>query len=242
MSTRAEKRGDKYHIKGVKHFISNAGVSDFIVVFAVTNPAAGPRGISAFVVERNTPGLTTGSPERTMGLKAGHIFEVVLDCMVPEANRIGDEGTGFKTALKVLDNGRIEIAATCIGIAEAAFAAACAWAKERQVGGEPIAEFQGVQWMLADMATQLEAARLLGLRAAARRREGVRFAKEAAMAKLFASEMAAKVTDLALQVHGGYGYLRDLPLERYVRDARIMRIYEGSSEIQRNIIARALLS
>lgn len=143
--------------------------------------------------------------------------------------------------MKVLDNGRIEIAATCVGIAEAALSAATSWAKQRIVNGAPIADFQGIQWMLADMATQLEAARLLGVNAAKVRASGGGFSQEAAMAKLFASEMAAKVTDLALQIHGGYGYTRDMPLERYARDARIMRIYEGSSEVQRNIIARTVL-
>jgi alkylation response protein AidB-like acyl-CoA dehydrogenase len=208
----------------------------------VTDPVAAHRGISAFVVDRATPGVRVGPPESTMGLKGAHIFEVALDCEVPAANRLGDEGTGYRTAMKVLDNGRIEIAATCTGIAQAALAAAVAWARERQVGGAPIAQFQGLQWMLADMATEIDAARLLGLRAARSRADGVRYAKEASMAKLFASEMVAKVTDLALQIHGGYGYSRALPLERYVRDARVMRIYEGSSEIQRNIIARALLA
>jgi alkylation response protein AidB-like acyl-CoA dehydrogenase len=242
MTTRAVARGAAYCLEGTKHFISNAGAADFLVVFAVTDPAAGHRGISAFVVDRALPGVAVGPPERTMGLRGGHAFEVRLDCEVPAGNRIGAEGSGFRTAMKVLDNGRIEIAATAIGIAEAALEAALAWARQRKVGGAPIAEFQGLQWMLADMATELEAARLLGLKAAALRAQGRRFSKEASMAKLFASEMVAKVTDLALQIHGGYGYTAALPLERYVRDARILRIYEGSSEIQRNIIARALLS
>ncbi|HEY9213605.1 MAG TPA: acyl-CoA dehydrogenase family protein, partial [Ancylobacter sp.] len=148
---------------------------------------------------------------------------------------------GFRTAMKVLDNGRVEVAATSTGIARAALDASIAWVKQREVDGGPIARFQGLQWMLADMATELEAARLLGLRAASLRAAHGRFAQEASMAKLYASEMAGRVTDKALQIHGGYGYARDLPLERYARDARIMRIYEGSSEIQRNIIARGLL-
>ena len=242
MSTRAILDGEIYRLTGVKHFISNAGAADFLVVFAVTDPAAGHRGISAFVVDGNTPGVSVGPPEPTMGLRGGHVFEVHLDCDVPVENRVGAEGTGFRTAMKVLDNGRIEIAATCTGIATAALNAALSWAKERKVGGAPIAEFQGLQWMLADMATELDAARLLGLRAARLRAMGERYSKEASMAKLFASEMVGKVADLALQIHGGYGYSANLPLERYVRDARIMRIYEGSSEIQRNIIARSILS
>lgn len=226
-----------YRIEGVKHFISNAGAADFIVVFALTDRSAGSRGVSAFLVEPAEGGVTVASNEATMGLRGGHIFEVSFDCEVPEENRIGDEGSGFRTAMKTLDNGRIEIAATSTGIAKAAHAAAVTWMKDRKVGGSPIAEFQGLQWMLADMAVDLEAARLLGLQAAERRDSGERYSREASIAKLFASEMVARVTDKALQIHGGYGYSASLPLERYVRDARIMRIYEGSSEIQRNIIA-----
>jgi butyryl-CoA dehydrogenase len=242
MTTRAERTSDGYHLKGVKHFISNGGEADFIVVFAKTDMDAGHRGISAFVVDRDTAGFSAGAAERTMGLKGGHVFELSFDCAVPEQNRIGEEGSGFRTAMKTLDNGRVEVAAMCIGIAQAALDAACRWSRERVVGGEPIATFQGLQWMLADMATELQASRLLALDAAVKRGSGERFSQEAAMAKLHASEMAARVTDAALQIHGGYGYSRDLPLERYVRDVRIMRIYEGSSEIQRNIIARNLLA
>lgn len=241
MRCSAVREGNGYHLKGVKHFISNGGIADFIVVFAVTDPAAAQRGISAFVVDRATPGLTVGQPERTMGLKGGHVFELTFDCYVPLANRIGPEGSGFRTAMKVLDNGRIEVAAMCLGIAQAALDAAIGWARQREVGGQPLSDYQGIQWMIADMATQLRAARLLTLDAATKRSEAVRFSMEASMAKLFASEAAAKVADLALQIHGGYGYVRGLPLERYVRDLRIMRIYEGSSEIQRTIIARNLL-
>ncbi len=242
MMTRADRTADGYHLKGVKHFISNGGAADFIVVFAKTDMDAGHRGISAFVVDRDTPGFSSGPAERTMGLKGGHVFELSFDCAVPEQNRIGEEGSGFRTAMKTLDNGRIEVAAMCVGIAEAALDAACRWSKDRQVGGEAIATFQGLQWMLADMATDLQASRLLALGAAAKRGRGERFSQEAAMAKLHASEMAGRVTDAALQIHGGYGYSRDMPLERYARDVRIMRIYEGSSEIQRNIIARNLLA
>jgi butyryl-CoA dehydrogenase len=241
MKTRAVRDGGGYRTEGVKHFISNAAVADFIVVFAITDPEAGHRGISAFVVDRDTPGVTAGPPEPTMGLRGGHIFELSFDCTVPEANRIGAEGSGFKTAMKVLDNGRVEVAGMSIGIAQAAFDAAVAWAKERRIGGAPLATYQGIEWMLADMATRLEAARLLALRAAELRQAGERFSKEASMAKLFASEMADHVTDRALQIHGGYGYSRGLPLERYVRDARIMRIFEGTSEVQRNIIAGHIL-
>jgi alkylation response protein AidB-like acyl-CoA dehydrogenase len=242
MMTAADKNGAAYRIKGQKHFISNAREADFIVVYAKTDRAAGARGISAFIVEPRAGGVEIGQHERTMGLKGGHVFEVLLDCIVPEENRLGAEGSGFRTALKVLDAGRLDIAACCVGIAEAAFAAACEWAKSRHVGGAPIAELQGIQWMIADMATDIAAARGLGRAAAAKRAAGQRYSLESSMAKLFASEMAGRVTDRALQIHGGYGYTRDFPLERYARDARIMRIYEGSSEIQRNIIARNMLA
>jgi alkylation response protein AidB-like acyl-CoA dehydrogenase len=242
MMTAADKNGSAYRIKGQKHFISNAREADFIVVYAKTDRAAGARGISAFIVEPRAGGVEIGQHEQTMGLKGGHVFEVLLDCIVPEENRLGAEGSGFRTALKVLDAGRLDIAACCVGIAEAAFAAACEWAKSRHVGGAPIAELQGIQWMIADMATDIAAARGLGRAAAAKRAAGQRYSLESSMAKLFASEMAGRVTDRALQIHGGYGYTRDFPLERYARDARIMRIYEGSSEIQRNIIARNMLA
>ncbi len=242
MTTRAVRAGDNYRITGTKHFISNAGAADFIVVYAKTDPAAGARGISDFIVEPKLGGVRIGNAEPTMGLRGGHVFEVAFDALVPAENRLGEEGTGFRTALKTLDAGRLDIAACCVGIAEAAFAAASDWLKTRKVGGAPIAGFQGLQWMLADMATDIAAARGLCLEASRKRAAGERFSLEASYAKLFASEMAARVTDKALQIHGGYGFTQVLPLERYVRDVRIMRIYEGSSEIQRNIIARTLLS
>jgi butyryl-CoA dehydrogenase len=241
MRMTARRVGTGYRLEGVKHFISNGGVCDFVVVFAVTDPTAGSRGISAFVVDKGTKGFAAGAPQPTMGLRGGHIFELSFDCRVPGDNRIGPEGSGFKTALRALDNGRVEVAAMCLGIARAAFEAALEWSKQRVVSDRPLAAYQGLGWMLADIATQLDAARLLTLRAARLRQAGERFTTEAAMAKLYASEMAGKVTDLALQIHGGYGYCRDLPLERYLRDVRIMRIYEGASEVQRNIIAGALL-
>jgi len=241
LRTRAERAEGGYRVRGAKQFISNAGVADFVVVFAKTDPQAGHRGISAFVVERGTAGMETSAPERTMGLKGGHVFGIALDCLVPEAQRLGDEGGGFKLAMRVLDRGRVEVASQCLGIARAAFEAAVAWAKEREISGRPLADNQGIRWMLADMATDLDAARLLTYRAAELRERGERFSQESAMAKLHASEMAARVTDAALQIHGGYGFSRDLPLERYVRDVRIMRIYEGASEVQRNIIARGIL-
>ncbi len=241
MATRALREGDHYHLSGTKHFISNAGEADFIVVYAKTDPAAGHRGISAFVVDKGTPGLTISAPEKLMGIRGGHAYEVALDCRVPAAQRLGEEGTGFRTAMKVLDNSRIDVAANCLGLGEAALAAAVDWARQRQVGGEPLAAKQGIQWKLADMKTRLEAAWLLTLQACAKRQAGVPYSMESSMCKLYASEAAAFITDEALQIHGGYGFTRELPLERYVRDARIMRIYEGSSEIQRTVIARGVL-
>lgn len=241
MATRAVREGDHYHLSGTKHFISNAGEADFIVVYAKTDPAAGHRGISAFVVDKGTPGLQISAPEKLMGIRGGHAFEVALDCRVPATQRLGDEGTGFRTAMKVLDNSRMDVAANCLGLGEAALAAAVDWARQRQVGGEPLAAKQGIQWKLADMKTRLEAAWLLTLQACAKRQAGVPYSMESSMCKLYASEAAAFITDEALQIHGGYGFTRELPLERYVRDARIMRIYEGSSEIQRTVIARGVL-
>jgi alkylation response protein AidB-like acyl-CoA dehydrogenase len=232
--------GSTYHVSGIKHFISNGGVADFIVVFAVTDPSAGHRGISAFVVDRDTADVSAREPERTMGLRGGHIFELSFDCHVPVAQRLGAAGSGFRTAMKVLDNGRIEVAAMCLGIAQAALDLSLAWARQRQVGGHPLADYQGIQWKLADMATELQAARLLTEDAARKRAQGTNFSLAASMAKLYASEVAGRVADHALQIHGGYGYSAGLPLERYVRDLRVMRIYEGSSEIQRTIIGRAL--
>ncbi len=243
MRTRARRDGDHYILSGTKHFISNAAHADFVIVFCVTDPDAGAHGISALVVERKAiEGITVSSHEPTMGIRGGHVFEIAFDdCRIPADCLLGEEGMGFKTAMKVLDNGRLEVAATATGIARAALAAARQWMLEREVSGKPIARYQGLQWMFADMATDLQASRLLGLHAASLRETGIRFSQEAAMAKLAASEMVNRVTDKALQIHGGYGYSRHMPLERYARDARILRIYEGSSEIQRNIIARTLL-
>lgn len=242
MATRAERRGDHYRLTGVKHFISNAGEADFIVVYAKTDAAAGHRGISAFVVDKATPGLSISSPEKLMGIRGGHAFEVALDCDVPVSNRLGEEGSGFRTAMKVLDNSRLDVAASSIGIAQAALDAAISWSKQRLVGGEPLAAKQGIQWKLADMKLRLEAAWALTLQATAKRANGEKFSLESSMAKLYASEAAGFITDEALQIHGGYGFTREMPLERYARDARIMRIYEGSSEIQRTVIARLILA
>jgi butyryl-CoA dehydrogenase len=241
MKTRATREGDGWRLTGDKCFISNGGEADFVIVYAVTNPQAGHRGMSAFIVSRGTPGFSAGRPERTMGLKGGHVFSLSFDCLLPADSLLGAEGQGFKTAMRVLDNGRIEVAAMCLGLAQAAFDAATAYAAERVIGGEPLSARQGIRWQFADMALDLARSRTLALEAARQRQDahtsGARFSLAAAMAKLACSEMAGRVTDAALQVFGGYGYTRDLPLERFARDVRIMRIYEGSSEIQRNIIA-----
>ena len=243
MRTRAVREGDEYVITGVKHFISNAAEATFMVVFAKTDMEAGARGVSAFIVPRDLAGIQVSSPEKLMGIRGGHAFEVSLDGVrVPAANRLGAEGTGFKIAMKVLDNSRLDVAATSLGIAEAALKAAVDWANQRLVGGEPIATKQAIQFKLAEMKLRLEAAWGLTMQALALRQAGQPFTQQSAMAKLYASEMVGFVTDEALQIHGGYGYTREMPLERYVRDARILRIYEGSSEIQRTIIARAVLA
>ncbi|MDH0419562.1 MAG: acyl-CoA dehydrogenase [Delftia sp.] len=242
MRTRAVRDGDDYLITGVKHFISNAAEARFMVVFAKTDMEAGARGVSAFIVPRDLPGIQVSAPEKLMGIRGGHAFEVSLDGVrVPASHRLGAEGTGFKTAMKVLDNSRLDVAATALGVAEAALAAAAQWANQRLVGGEPLATKQGIQWKLADMKLRLESSWALTMQALALRQAGQPFTQHSAMAKLHASEMVGFVTDEALQIHGGYGYTREMPLERLVRDARILRIYEGSSEVQRSIIARGVL-
>ena len=242
MRTRATRVAEGWQIKGRKCFISNGGVADFLVLYAVTDPEKGHRGISAFLLPKGTPGLTPGRAERTMGLRGGHVWELDLNLTLPETALLGTEGSGFRTAMKVLDNGRVEVAAMCIGIARAALTAAVDWAKTRIIGGEPLANRQGIRWQLADMALDLRSAELLALEAARQREAGQRFTEAASMAKLAASEMAFRVTDGALQIHGGYGFTRDFPLERHARDIRIMRIYEGSSEVQRNILSSLLLA
>lgn len=247
MKTRARRQGDGWHLKGAKCFISNGGVADFIIVYAVTDPDKGHRGISAFILPRGTPGLEAGPPERTMGLKGGHVFTLNLDCQLPAEALLGEEGRGFRTAMQVLDNGRIEVAAQCLGLAGAAMTAALDYARERVIGGQALSERQGIRWMIADMGLAHRQALLLAQEAARQRQaahdgQGGRFSLAASMAKLAASEAAGKIADCALQLHGGYGYTRDFPIERIVRDLRIMRIYEGSSEIQRNIISGHMLA
>ena len=247
LKTTAVRDGDHYVLHGRKTFISNGGVAEIYVVFAVTDPAAGSRGISAFLVEKGTPGLSFGKPFKKMGIRASATTDVILEGVrVPAENLIGQEGQGYKIALATLDNGRVGIGAQAVGIAQAALDRAVAYASQRKQFGRPIASFQGIQFKLADMATAIEAARLLVYRAAVLYDQGVRTgrraSKEIAMAKLFASEVAMRVTTEAVQIHGGYGYLQDFEVERLMRDAKITQIYEGTSEVQRMVIARALLA
>ena len=246
MKTRARRTDTGWHLAGSKCFISNGGVADFLVVYAVTDPDAGHRGISAFILPKDTPGFEAGPPERTMGLKGGHVFTLSLDCHLPEDALLGEEGRGFRTAMQVLDNGRIEVAAQCLGLARAAMESAIAYAKDRVIGGQALAARQGIAWMIADMGVAFRSALLLA-QDAARQRDaahatGARFSLASSMAKLAASESAGRIADTALQLHGGYGYTADFPVERINRDLRIMRIYEGSSEIQRIIISGNMLA
>ena len=241
MKTTATPTPTGFHLGGVKHFISNAGHADFIVVFARSGLAGSRPVIDSFVLDKATPGLRFSQPEPVMGMRGSHVFEVAIDCDVPTDQRLGEPGSGFRTAMQVLDRGRIEVAALALGISQAAMILTLGWIKERQVDGQPLADRQGVQWMVADMATEIESARLLTYRAAALRQAGQPFTRAAAMAKLVASETAGRIVDRALQLHGGYGYSRRLPLERLARDARVLRIYEGASEVQRNIIGRHVL-
>jgi alkylation response protein AidB-like acyl-CoA dehydrogenase len=242
LQTKALKQGDTYLINGTKAWITNGGVADAAIAYVNTDPAKGERGITAIVVEKGTPGFKVGKEEKKMGINATACCELVfMDCAVPVANRIGNEGEGYKVALSTLDGGRIGIAAQATGIAQGAFEAALKWAQERMAFGHPIAQFQAIQFMLADMATEIDAARLLVRKAAWKQDTGGRFSQEAATAKLFASEMATRVTHKAIQVHGGYGYSREYPVERAYRDARVTEIYEGTSEIQRLVIASWVL-
>ncbi|MGG0718953.1 acyl-CoA dehydrogenase [Robertmurraya massiliosenegalensis] len=241
LKSKAVLDGDHYVINGSKAFITNGGEADVYIVFASTRPTAGPRGISAFIVEKDTPGLIVGKDEHKMGLYGSRTVQLTFEDMkVPKENLLGEEGHGFKIAMGNLDVGRIGIAAQALGIAEAAFEAATNYAKERQQFGKAIAAHQGVAFKLADMATQIEAAKLLIYQAADLRLNGLKCGKEASMAKLFASKTAVEVTTEAIQVFGGYGYTKDYPVERYFRDAKVTEIYEGTSEIQRIVISKNL--
>ena len=238
LRTKAVLKGDKYIVNGTKAWITNGGVADAAIVYTNTHPEKGEKGITALVIEKGTPGFSVGKEEKKLGISATACCELSFtDCEVPSANRIGEEGEGYKVALSTLDGGRIGIAAQATGIAQGAFEAALAYAQERQAFGHAISAFQAIQFMLADMATEIDAARLLVRKAAWKQDSGSRFSMEASIAKLFASEMATRVTHKAIQIHGGNGYSREYPVERSYRDARITEIYEGTSEIQRLVIA-----
>ena len=238
LQTKAVKRGERYVMNGTKAWITNGSAADAAIVYANTDPAKGEKGITALVVEKGAPGFKVGKEERKLGISATACSELVFtDCEVPESNRIGNEGEGYKVALSTLDGGRIGIAAQAAGIAQGAFEASLKYSQERLAFGHPIAQFQAIQFMLADMATEIDAARLLIRKAAWKQDTGARFSQDAAMAKLFASEMATRVAHKAIQIHGGNGYSREYPVERAYRDARITEIYEGTSEIQRLVIS-----
>ena len=242
LQTKATKKGDKYVLNGTKAWITNGGVADAAIVYVNTDPAKGEKGITAVVVEKGTPGFKVGKEEKKLGIHATACCELVFtDCEVPEANRLGNEGEGYKVAISTLDGGRIGIAAQATGIAQGAFEAALSYAQERMAFGHPISQFQAIQFMLADMATEIDAARLLTRKAAWKQDTGGRFSLEAATAKLFASEIATRVTHKAIQIHGGYGYSREYPVERAYRDARNTENYEGTSEIKRLVIASWVL-
>ncbi len=240
--TTAVLRDNHYVVNGTKTFITNGGIAGTVMLFASTNKELKAKGLSCLVVEKGTPGFSVGSREKKMGMRAADVSELIFeDCHVPKENLIGQEGDGLKIALTALDSGRISIAAQAVGIAQAALEEALQYSKQRQQFGRPICQFQAIQFMLADMATRVDAARLLTYRAACLKDMGMRFSTEASMAKVFASEAATWVCTKALQIHGGYGYMKDYAVERYFRDARLTEIYEGTSEAQRMVIARGLL-
>lgn len=239
---KAFKDGDSYVINGTKTLITSGKNSDLTVVTAYTQKDRRHKGISAFVVEKGTPGFSVGKVEEKMGLRASDTAELIFeDCRVPARNLLGREGEGFKIAMASLDGGRIGIASQSVGLAQACLDAAVGYARERIQFNRPISQFQGIRWMIADMGTQIEAARLLAFNAAAMRDRGENFSAAASMAKVFASEMANRVAYQALQIHGGYGYIKEFPVERYYRDARVFTLYEGTSEIQRKVIAKHII-
>lgn len=243
LATTARPDGDGWILRGTKAFVTSGVEADVCIVYARTGPEPGARGVSAFIVEKRFPGISVGKVEKKLGIKCSSTAEIVLDdCRVPQPNLLGEAGMGGRIALSTLDGGRLGVAAQAVGIARAALDESVAYAAGRRQFGRPIGDFQAIQWMLADMATRIEAARLLMYRAAYLRQQGVRYTKEASMAKLFASETAMWAAHKAVQIHGGYGYIQDYPLERYFRDAKITEIYEGTSEIQRLVIARNVLA
>jgi alkylation response protein AidB-like acyl-CoA dehydrogenase len=240
--TTAVKKGDRWLLNGSKTFITNGGHADLAVVIAATDKPKGTHGLSAFVVEKGTPGFRAGKKENKLGLRASDTSELVFeDCEVSAENLVGQEGEGFIDAMRVLDGGRISIAALSLGIAQGAFEAAVKYVQQRHQFGKAISEFQGIQWKVADMATQLDAARLLTLRAARMKDAGMKTTLESAMAKLHASETAVKICDECVQLHGGYGFIKDYPAEKFYRDVKLCTIGEGTSEIQRLVIAREVL-
>jgi alkylation response protein AidB-like acyl-CoA dehydrogenase len=242
MATTATEDGDSYILNGSKIFISNGGVSEIALVWAQTERELKHKGITCFIVERGTPGFNVGTEEKKLGIRGSNTTELHFDnCRVSKANQLGALGEGFKIAMQTLDGGRIGIAAQSLGIGQACIDASIKYSHERQVFGKPLSEIQTVQFKIADMVTEVQASRLLTLYAAWMKDQGVRFSREAAMAKLHASEAANFAADMAVQIHGGYGYLRDFPVERLYRDARITEIYEGTSEIQRIVISNAAL-
>ncbi|MGU3459444.1 acyl-CoA dehydrogenase AcdA [Bacillus sp. D48C] len=241
MKTIAKRDGDHYILNGSKIFITNGGIADIYVVFALTNPESKQRGTSAFIVESDTPGFSVGKKESKLGIRSSPTTEIMFeDCRIPVENLLGEEGQGFKVAMQTLDGGRNGIAAQAVGIAQGALDASVEYARERHQFGKPIAAQQGIGFKLADMATDVEAARLLTYQAAWLESEGLPYGKESAMSKVFAGDTAMKVTTEAVQVFGGYGYTKDYPVERYMRDAKITQIYEGTQEIQRLVISRML--
>ena len=242
MRTLAVKKGNEYVLNGTKNFITNGPQADVVIVFAMTDRSKGHRGISAFLVPTSVKGFSRGKPDDKVGIRASGSCTLFFEDMVlPERFRLGGEGEGFKVAMQTLDGGRIGIAGQALGIAQAAYEEAIAYARERKAFGQPITQFQAIQFMLADMATEIDAARLLLWRAADMKDRGVRHSAESAMAKLYASEMCERVTSKAIQVHGGYGYVKEYDVERHWRDSRITQIYEGTSEIQRLVIAASVL-
>src|SRR5277367_4902462 len=240
--TSAVRKGDRWILNGNKTFITNGHYADISVIIAVTDKSKGTRGLSAFVVEKGTAGYRAGKKENKLGLRASDTSELIFeDCEIPNENLLGQEGEGFIDSMRILDGGRISIAALALGIARGALDAALKYVKERRQFGKAIAEFQGIQWKLADMATELDAARLLTQRAAVLKDAGHKVTRESSMAKLFASEVAVRICDEAVQLFGGYGFIKDYPAEKYYRDVKLCTIGEGTSEIQRMVIAREIL-
>ena len=241
-TTKAVFDGDSYVLNGTKRFTTTGKNAGIIIVTAKTDEEARHKGISAFLIEQGTPGLKVGPLEDKMGLRASDTVDLIIeDCRIPAANRLGNEGDGFLIAMTGLDGGRIGIAAQSVGVAKAAFDAAVQYSREREQFGQSISKFQGLRWMIADMATEIEAARLMMLSAAEMKDNGENYTLQASMAKLYASEMVNRITPKAIQIHGGYGFTKEYPVERYYRDARVFTIYEGTSEIQRIVISNQIL-